>query len=97
MVGHIDGNVLAGTLSEVFRFEPTTARGRCASCGSIKALAEGMVYSGDQGFVLRCESCDAVLLTIVPVQDGIRVQLRGIGWLEVATDDDGGGALPSTG
>jgi phage FluMu protein Com len=83
MVDHVDGNALAGTLAELFRFEPTTARGRCASCGRIAAVAEGMVYRGDQGLVLRCRHCDAVLLTVVPTADGMRVQLRGIGWLEV--------------
>lgn len=83
MVGHIDGNGIAGALSQLFRFEPTTARGRCASCGTVAAIAEGMVYGGDQGFVLRCSSCDGVLLTIVPTDAGLRIQLRGIGWLQV--------------
>lgn len=86
MVGHVDGNALAGTLAELFRFEPTTARGRCGSCGRVAALAEGMVYRGEQGLVLRCVHCDAVLLTVVPIDGGMRVQLRGIGWLEVPAE-----------
>jgi hypothetical protein len=83
MVGHVDGNALAGTLSELFRFEPTMTRVHCGSCQQAALLAEGMVYRGEQGLVLRCHHCEAVLLTVVPVEGGMRVQLRGIGWLEV--------------
>jgi hypothetical protein len=83
MSAHVDGNALAGVLSQVFRFEPTTARGRCASCGTIAVLAEGMVYGGEQGLVLRCHSCDGVLLVAVPDGEVIRLQLRGIGWLQL--------------
>jgi hypothetical protein len=85
MVGHVDGNALAGALSEVFRFEPTTARGRCLSCGSIAAVAEGMVYRGEQGVVVRCEGCDGVLLVIVPMGDEMRFQLRGMSWVQTTT------------
>jgi hypothetical protein len=88
MAAHVDGNALAGVLSELFRFEPTTARGRCASCGAMAMLAEGMVYEGEQGLVLRCSSCDGVLLTVVPAGGAFRVQLRGIGWLEVQAGDE---------
>jgi Family of unknown function (DUF6510) len=99
MSGHVDGNALAGLLSEVFRIEPTVARGRCASCGSIAALAEGMVYGGEQGLVLRCHACDAVLLVAVNLGDAMRLQLRGIGWLqfEVGDGTDVAAAAPVVG
>ncbi len=83
MVGHVDGNALAGLLSEVVQFEPTTARARCVSCGDVAVLAQAMVYRGEQGLVVRCKQCDGVLLAVVPVPGGMRLQLRGISWLEV--------------
>lgn len=96
MTSHVDGNALAGALSEVFRFEPTMARGRCTSCGDIAVLAEGMLYGGEQGLVLRCRTCDSVLLVVVQGGDGVRVHLRGIGWLEIeATGPDQAAAPPS--
>ena len=49
----------------------------------IGAVAEAMVYGGDQGRVVRCRRCDAVLMAVVPTGTGTRVQLRGIAWLEV--------------
>lgn len=84
MDGHLDGNAIAGVLSELFRFEPTTARARCASCGQVGPLGETMVYEGEQGVVVRCRHCDGVLMTIVPMGDELRVQFRGVGWLQVA-------------
>ena len=84
MDGHVDGNALAGTLSDYLRFEPTTAVARCISCGDMGPVGEAMVYGGDQGRVVRCRRCDAVLLTIVPTTEGTRLQLRGIAWLQVS-------------
>jgi phage FluMu protein Com len=83
MDGHLDGNSLAGLLSDLLRFEATTAVLRCMSCGDIGAVAEAMVYGGEQGRVVRCRRCDAVLMAVVPTGTGTRVQLRGIAWLEV--------------
>ena len=34
MTTHLDGNVLAGTLGEVFAVDITTTVGQCASCGT---------------------------------------------------------------
>ncbi len=84
MDGHVDGNAIAGVLSELFRFEPTTARARCASCSRIAPLGETMVYKGEQGVVVRCQHCDGVLMAIVPMGGETRIQFRGIGWLQVA-------------
>ncbi len=84
MDGHLDGNAIAGVLSELFRFEPTTAQARCASCGQVRHLGETMVYEGEQGVVVRCQHCDAVLMVIVPMGEEMRIQFRGIGWLQVA-------------
>ena len=97
MGAHVDGNALAGVLSEVFRFEPTTARGRCAACGNVAVLAEGMVYGGEQGLVLRCHTCDGVLLVAVPEGGVIRLQLRGIGWLQFELEEDAGRIRPAVG
>jgi len=42
-MNHVDGNALAGPLSEVFRDDITTALGRCTSCGDVSVLAEALV------------------------------------------------------
>ena len=83
MIGHVDGNALAGVLSELFRFDVTTAAVRCASCGDRAVLARAMVYGGEQGLVVRCRACGDALMVIVQMGDRTRVQLRGAAWLEV--------------
>ena len=83
MNGHVDGNALAGVFSEFFSFDATLARSRCASCGDVAAIARAHVYGGEQGRVLRCRQCGDVLMVVVARPDGIRVQLRGMSWLDV--------------
>ena len=39
-----DGNALAGPLHDVFRVDPTTAVGRCTSCGRTAPMAEARVF-----------------------------------------------------
>lgn len=80
---HVDGNALAGPLSELFRDDMTTATARCAGCGDISMLAEAMVYDSAPGWAVRCHACGDVLLTLVRVGDKLRIDLRGITALEI--------------
>jgi Zn finger protein HypA/HybF involved in hydrogenase expression len=79
----LDGNAVAGLLSEVFAVEMTTATGTCNSCGTMEALGAVRVYRG-AGVVLRCPHCDNTLAKIV--KDGARmwVAFPGMQALEVA-------------
>jgi Family of unknown function (DUF6510) len=60
----LDGNAAAGILSEIFVPEVTTARATCANCGTIRALGALLVYAHGMGTVMRCPSCDAVVLRV---------------------------------
>jgi hypothetical protein len=82
MQGHVDGNAIAGILSEVFAFDATCSIGRCSSCGDTGELARAMVYGGEQGYVVRCPACDNVLMVVVDSPDRRRIQMRGLAWLE---------------
>lgn len=75
---HVDGNVLAGPLSELFQSDLTTASALCADCGSLAKLAQAMVYTDPMGLVVRCVNCDSVLLTIVETGQETCVDLSGI-------------------
>ncbi|KQS07928.1 DUF6510 family protein [Curtobacterium sp. MCLR17_007] len=61
----LDGNALAGVLSEVLGPDATVARLRCTGCGELGALGETRVYRTAMGAVARCHGCDAVLVTVV--------------------------------
>ena len=82
-MSHVDGNALAGPLSDVFAFDVTSAVGRCRGCGATGMIAEVMVYAAWPGYIARCPHCDAVLATVVESADKIWLNLSGISALEI--------------
>ena len=80
---HVDGNALAGPLSELFRFDLTTTSGECRHCGDVTVLARAMVYLDPSGYVVRCCSCDEVLLTVVSGPQRTWLDLSGISGLQI--------------
>ena len=78
----LDGNVAAGPLSEVFALEMTAARGRCAECGAEAQLAEARAFVDAPGHVMRCASCDNVLLVLVRAERRYVLTLSGMAWVE---------------
>lgn len=86
----LDGNALAGLLSEIFVAEVTTAGTRCDTCGAVEAVGALRAYVTGPGTVLRCVHCDAVLLRAARRADGWVVDLRGLSWLRLGLADDDG-------
>jgi hypothetical protein len=58
----VDGNVAAGMLSEMFVEDVTTARVTCANCGAARPLGALLVYVHGMGMVMRCTTCDSVVM-----------------------------------
>ena len=85
MTDHVDGNALAGVLSELFREDMTTATARCAHCGDVSVLATSMVYDAAPGWCVRCHVCEEVLMTFVRAGERLRIDLRGVTALEVGS------------
>ncbi len=81
---HLDGNAIAGELSEVFAGDLTTAIATCAGCGTTGAVATVDVYETDMGTVLRCPECDSVLLRVVHARGDICLEMRGVSALRIA-------------
>ena len=82
-MAHLDGNVLAGPATDLFVFEPTMARGQCASCDDIATLSQAMVYGPPMGYVARCRNCDTVLVVIIERGAERSLNMRGLRWLRV--------------
>jgi hypothetical protein len=80
---HVDGNVLAGPLSEIFSADMTTAMGRCAGCGDVSPLAMAMVYVKPGAFIARCSQCDTMLLTLIQSSGENRLDLGGLAGLSI--------------
>jgi hypothetical protein len=60
----LDGNAAAGILSEIFVPDLTAARATCAGCGANQAVGALLVYAHGMGTVMRCSSCDGVVLCV---------------------------------
>jgi Family of unknown function (DUF6510) len=78
----LDGNAAAGILREVFASEMTTALGTCGSCGAVGPVGAVHVYVS-AGVVLRCPSCEAVLMRIVESESRLWVDLTGLRSIEL--------------
>jgi hypothetical protein len=83
----LDGNAMAGVLQELFVDDVTTARGACASCGAVGDVGQQHLYMYplSPGAVLRCATCENVLMVVVHAKERVRFALRGLAWLEVSS------------
>ncbi|GAA1977058.1 hypothetical protein GCM10009718_11750 [Isoptericola halotolerans] len=77
----LDGNVLAGSLAEVWALDVTVATGRCAGCADVAVLARAVVFDHPMGQVVRCRGCGGVLMVVVERPDGVQVSARGLAWV----------------
>ncbi|HEX3492531.1 MAG TPA: DUF6510 family protein [Streptosporangiaceae bacterium] len=81
---HLDGNMLGGTLGELFAVDFTAAMGQCAWCGDRSVIAAAMVYPDGPGLVARCSVCGQVIFRVVRGPDRAWLDLRGMSYLELA-------------
>ena len=79
----LDGNAVAGLLSEAFSVEMTTAVGTCTGCGARAALGTTLVYTAGPGTVIRCASCEAVLMRLARINGRLTVEMRGVRSVEL--------------
>ena len=77
----LDGNAAAGVLASVFGVEMTSVPGECAHCGTVSVVATLQAYVRAPGIVLRCRSCDAMVLRIVETPTATLVDASGARWL----------------
>jgi DNA-directed RNA polymerase subunit RPC12/RpoP len=77
----VDGNAVAGMLSEVLRGEATLLQLTCGSCGTGSILAEALVELDEVGAIVRCRSCTHTMLTLLRTPEGVTLR---IGRLELA-------------
>jgi hypothetical protein len=80
----VDGNALAGVLSEVFVHEMTSARIACDGCDAVEPIGAEHVYMHAPGIVLRCRHCEDVLLTITRRDGRYLLGFGELKWLEIA-------------
>lgn len=80
----VDGNALAGDLSEIFAVDMTAALLTCRTCSATEPLARGRAFGGGPGWVLRCESCQSVLARLVRSRGSVWLDLQGVSSIRMA-------------
>jgi hypothetical protein len=80
----LDGNAAAGSLGEVFPFEMTMAEIACGHCASENVVGALMVYKPmTLGTVMRCPSCDNVLMRVVHNAGNYWLEMQGARYLRI--------------
>ena len=79
----LDGNAIGGLLRDVFAMEMTAAVGTCNSCGAVNEVGRLHVYVHAPGTVVRCPSCEAVVMRIVRGRGRYWLDLTGTRTLEL--------------
>ncbi len=84
----MDGNVAAGILAGIFLPEMTVAETSCAHCGMVRQLGELAAYVHAPGVILRCTSCDGVVLRVMRHRRRVWLDLRGMSVLRMELPDE---------
>ncbi len=73
----VDANAVAGMLQEIFSVEMTANPTECAHCGYEGEVGTLLAFICTPGLVLRCPSCEGVILRIVSTPNAVYVDARG--------------------
>ncbi len=73
----LDGNALGGMFHEIFAAEMTAAPSECANCGNVSAMGALLAFTQAPGMVLRCPTCESVMIRIVETPTAFYLDARG--------------------
>jgi hypothetical protein len=80
----LDGNAAAVLLRELFVRDMTGAMATCRACGNVGPIGALLEYGHQMGIVLRCPTCDGVVLRLVHTPGALRLDPSGIALLILA-------------
>ena len=81
----VDGNAIAGELEQIFGHDMTMAVARCAGCAADSMMATLMAFVRGPGVVLRCPSCESVIVRIVQTPTATYLDARGMVYLRMTS------------
>ena len=80
----LDANATAGLLYEIFGVEMTAAPTECAYCGNEAEVGTLLAFTHGPGIILRCSTCENIVLRITQTSDAIYLDARGAVYLRLA-------------
>jgi hypothetical protein len=79
----LDANAVAGLLEEIFGVDMTASPTACAHCGRAGELGTLVAFIHAPGVVLRCPTCEQVMVRIVRTPEAIFLDARGAVYLRL--------------
>ena len=79
----LESNAAGGMLYVTFPFDMTLVQATCAGCGATNAMGAVVAYMHGMGTVVRCQSCDTVLIRIAQARGHYLLDMPGIRVLEI--------------
>ena len=79
----LDANAVAGVFQEIFGVEMTAAPTECAHCGNEAEIGTLLAFTQGPGIVLRCSTCEQVVLRITQTPDATYLDARGAVYLRL--------------
>jgi hypothetical protein len=79
----LDANAVAGLFQEIFGVEMTAAPTECAHCGNTAEVGTLLAFTHAPGVVLRCSTCENVMLRIVQTPSATFLDARGAVYLRL--------------
>jgi hypothetical protein len=79
----LDGSAVAGMLQAIFGIEMTTTTLICAKCGGTNMIGELRAFTHSPGVVLRCPSCEQVMLRMAQMPGATLLDARGVMYLRI--------------
>ena len=86
MENKLDGNAAAGILHEIFPFDMTLVQATCTGCGASDVIGALAVYMHGMGTIVRCPSCDNVLIRVAQTKGRYWLDMRGVGVLQISVE-----------
>lgn len=80
----LDANAVAGVLQEIFGADMTAAPTECANCGQEGEVGTLLAFTQAPGIVLRCPSCESIVVRITQTPDAFYIDARGAVYLRLA-------------
>jgi DNA-directed RNA polymerase subunit RPC12/RpoP len=74
----VDGNAVAGLLTELFETDASMLIGVCGECGASAPLAETVVELDERAAIVRCRTCTHTLFTVLRSGDAVRLRLASL-------------------
>jgi hypothetical protein len=82
----LDGNAVAGLLSEALAPEATRAVARCGGCGAEGPVGTLLVYPHGMGVVLHCPGCEHLMIRIAHLREEVVLDMGGAVFLRLRVD-----------